>query len=544
MWSPTKSLAVALVLMLSCGFALAADAESTARLRSSLEDHFVLLPLSDGLLLQPLVPGAGPRTVEISDSAVALDGQRVGTDELRLRLGEEAAELVLAAADLDDEDLQGLLSVEALPEVQIEAAPEVPDEEFDTDESAEDSAADDAFADRSEARREVAEARAEKAAERARRAAKHKYRRTGDSEFAVGGSVIVDTDEVTEDVLVIGGFLKVEGRVVGDATVMGGSATIEGEVTGDVVAIGGPVRLEDGSNVHGNVTSVGGRVFRDEGARVGGEIEQRPMSANFDFARWSDWRRWDRSNDFHFSPWHWWSGLGWSLVRLLFVAGLAWLALLVAPGPIDRMERRIADEPWKTGLVGLLAQVLFFPVLILVTVFLAISIIGIPLLLVLPFALLALMIASGLGFVAVAGRVGSWARERFGWEIASPYWIVLVGLGLIGGLSIIGDVLDFGVAPMRFMAGMFMFFGAIVSWAACTIGFGAVVLTRFGTADSWNRAEDLVAPLPPVPGFVETFEGESEEFADEDSAHGAVDDAPDEPEEAPEESPESPRDEE
>jgi hypothetical protein len=41
----------------------------------------------------------------------------------------------------------------------------------------------------------------------------------------------------------------------------------------------------------------------------------------------------------------------------------------------------------------------------------------------------------------------------------------------------------------------------VVSWATWTIGFGAVVLTRFGTADSWNRAEEAVEPLPPVPSY-------------------------------------------
>ena len=534
MLSPTRSLAAAFVVAcLGCGFSAAADFESSAQLRESLEEHFVLLPLSDGLVLQPLAEGEGPRAVEISNSGVALDGQAVGADELRLRLGDEAAELVLAAADLDDDALEALLTATPVEDSTAEV-PEA-DVENEADSVEAEAAALEAEAlaleEEYESARDRAR-RAEKRVERARRTKANRHRRTGDSEFAFGSSVTVDRDEVTDDVLVMGGFLKVQGRVNGDATVMAGSATIEGEVTGDVTAIGGPVRLESGSYVQGKVTSVGGRVFRDEGARVGGEIEQVPMSANFDFARWGDWRRWDRSHDFHMSPWHWWSGIGWSLVKLLFVIGLAWLALLLAPGPIDRMERRIEAEPWKTGLVGLLTQVLFFPMVIMLTVFLAISIIGIPLLLILPFALLGLMIVAGLGFVAVAGRVGGWAQERFGWQLGSPYWVVLVGLGLIGSLSIVGDLLDFGVAPMRFIAGMFMFFGAIVSWAACTIGFGAAVLTRFGTADSWNRAEEMAATLPPIPGAAELVADQGDLPSVEDLELDGDDEAPGEEPEA------------
>lgn len=513
MWSPTKSLiaarslaaACAVALCLASGAALAYDYDSPAQLRVDLEERFVLLPLSDGLVLQPIDVGDGPRTVEVSGGFVALDGQAVGTDELRLRLGDEAAEMVLAAAELDTDTLR------RLPTLELTAvAPEAPGAELA--EAAEDEleaeldAVEDEFAELSAAERQEARAKAREAldkarrdVERARREKKRKYRRTGDTEFAIGSSITVDEGEATEDLLVMGGFLKVEGKVDGDATVIGGSATIEGVVTGDLTAIGGPIRLEDGAYVKGDVTSVGSRVYQDENARVDGDVEQVPLNANFDFGNWGDWRRWDRSYEYQVSPWHWWSGLGWSLVKLLFLVGLAWLALLIAPGPIDRMERRIEAQPWKTGLVGLLAQVLFFPILIMLTVFLAISIIGIPLLLILPFALLGLAIVAFLGFVAVAGRFGSWVEERFDWRVGSPYWVVLLGLAVIFGLSLIGELLDFGVAPMRFIAGMFMFFGAIVSWAALTIGFGAVVLTRFGTAESWNRAEELTAPLPTDP---------------------------------------------
>jgi hypothetical protein len=490
MLSRGKSILVALSVALAAFAAAGAvEFDSPAALRADLEQTFEWLQLSNGIVLTPRDGGSGPRAIEVTGSAIALDGTEVGEDELRLRLGDESAELVLALVGLDEEARRQMLASPAAPAEDESVVVVTEDEavEVATGES-------DAAADR-----------------RDRREKKRHYRRSGDSEVVFGSSLTVDEDETTDDVLVVGGVLKVKGRVDGDATVMGGSATIEGEVVGDLTSIGGPIRLEDGSHVHGDVTSVGSRVYQDDGAQVDGRVEMVAFSPDLSFGPWKDWRRWsghDRSYDFNFSPWGWWTGIGWGLVKLIFLAGLAWVSLLVAKGPIERMERRVAAEPWKTGLVGLLAQVLFFPMIIMLTVFLAISIIGIPLLLVLPFALLGLCIVGWLGFVAVAGRVGGWTEERFGWRLGNPFWLVLVGFGLIAALSIIGDLLNFGIAPMRFVAGMFMFFGAIVSWAAWTIGFGAAVLTRFGTADSWNRAEELVAPLPPVPSYTETYEAE------------------------------------
>lgn len=467
----------------------AADLETLVELRANLEESFDLIPLSGGVLLRPHADG-GPRAVEVSGRTIALDGEAVGTDELRLRLGDEASELVLAVFELELDERQALL--QATAEVAVELAEE------------ETTAAPAAAA---EAAREQAKVVAEEArsrAERAREQAK-KRRHRGDSEVAFAGSITVEEDEVTDDVLVVGGFLEVAGRVEGEATVIGGSATISGEVTGDVTAVGGSVRLEDGARVHGDVVSVGGTVDRAAGARVDGDIEQVPFNTGMTFGPWSQWWDWrDRSHrdhDFSFdwSPWRWWRGMGWRLVKLLFFAGLAWIALLVARRPIERMERRIAREPWKTGLVGLLAQVLFFPMLIMLIVFLAISIIGIPLILVVLLALPVLVLIAWLGYVAVAGRVGGWFSRRFGWNVDSPFWAVLVGLVVICSLSLVGNLLNFGVTPMRFVAGMFLFFGAVVSWATWTIGFGAVVLTRFGSADSWHRADGAVAPLPPIP---------------------------------------------
>ncbi|MEZ5333000.1 MAG: polymer-forming cytoskeletal protein [Thermoanaerobaculia bacterium] len=291
--------------------------------------------------------------------------------------------------------------------------------------------------------------------------------------------------------------MRVDGKVDGDAVALGGPVTIDGEVTGDVSSVGGSVHLESHADVHGDVVSVGGQVTRDPGAHVGGRIEEVPF-------RWhvsGDWKdAWldGRDYSFDFSPWHHWMRVGWRVFWVLFVALLASIALLVARRPIERMERRIEHEVWKAGLTGLLAQVLAIPVLVLVCVVLAISVIGIPVLLLVPFALVFIALAAFGGFVAMARVIGRWLERRFGRDLGGPYAELLAGLAMVYVFSLVGHLLNAGPLPLRFMAGMSLVIGTLIWYAAWTIGFGASILTRFGTAASWERPRDR-EPLPPVP---------------------------------------------
>ena len=114
-------------------------------------------------------------------------------------------------------------------------------------------------------------------------------------------------------------------------------------------------------------------------------------------------------------PWHDWHWLGdtvrnpfggsfdlvATLVRIGLVGLLAALMIAVLPSSVRRVADRVSAEPWRAGLVGLAAQLLFVPLLIITIVVLAVSIIGIPLLLLVPF---------GLIFVAVALVMDSPAR--------------------------------------------------------------------------------------------------------------------------------------
>lgn len=458
--------------------------------REVLEDSFRTLPIEEGWLLQPLDEALGIRTIEVTPDRLVIDGQRISSDELEARLGDLAPPILELRAALNDSEPSG----EESWELEVEARADAESSDDDSH-----------------------------AAKVLRKVRHRAHRDRSDSQVVVGSDLTVEEDEVYRDIVVFGGRLTVAGQVIGDAVAIGGSAEVSGEITGDLAVVGGSIELAEGARVMGDVVSVGGSVQRADAVEVAGQVIEVPFGPSFNFGNfrksWGDWDwDWDRQVDLSDEAKKWsrharWFGLfevGWELIGLLFLALLACLVFLVARNPVERIARKVSDEPWKSGLVGLLTQILCVPVLVLVFVVLLISIIGIPLLLLLPFAVLGLVVVAFLGFTSVAYRIGSWTQERFGWSFESSYVTLLLGVGLIEVLSLIGEVLSLGPGPIKFFAAMFILFGCLVSYLAWTIGLGGAVLTRFGTwggptdpAYSSPVAPPPTPPLPPAPDWEE-----------------------------------------
>lgn len=452
-------------------------------LRGNVLETYDVVILSRGLLLEPLDEEADFRVLEVTAEGLALDGEEITEEELFDRLGEEQAELIVGLSELEVSELRVLFQgvgfdvPEAERTIEATVRIEVEDSDEDTAEPTEKT---------------------------------HKK----DSQVIIGSSLTVDEDEIARDVLVIGGQLEVLGEVIGDAVTIGGPLRVSGEVSGDAAAIGGSVYLESGALVSGDAVSVGGTVEREDDVTVKGQVTEVPFGPSLKFGAfpWSSlWRDRDLEEIDHawrFSPMRVAMGAFWKIFGMVILALLACLALLLARNPVARMERRVVAEPWKSGLVGLVAQILFLPLLILVVVVLAVSIIGIPLLLLVPFAVFALVVIGFLGLVAVAHRLGQILQQRFGWKIDSPYLVVALGVVTIQIWGVIGSLFDVGWGPLKFVAVMFFLFSAIVKYVAWTVGFGAALLTRFGTSETWGGAAS--APLPAAPST--PMEGEAEDF--------------------------------
>jgi hypothetical protein len=153
--------------------------------------------------------------------------------------------------------------------------------------------------------------------------------------------------------------------------------------------------------VRGDVTSVGGRIDQSPGATINGGIHEVRMD-----------RRTFTSTRPVLRPLAAWNPFtGW--FKLFGTAApraghaVAMLVALVAARPSSGLARAL-QEPWLSG-HGPLAQLLFVPVLVLTVVILAVSLIGIPLLVLVPFGVIAFLLAVLIGFTGVALRLGRWA---------------------------------------------------------------------------------------------------------------------------------------
>ena len=72
------------------GSAAAQAGPDAAALRGRIERRFDVLPLRDGFVLRPKSTATGVRAIEVTDDAIALDGEAATGAELRRRLGGDA----------------------------------------------------------------------------------------------------------------------------------------------------------------------------------------------------------------------------------------------------------------------------------------------------------------------------------------------------------------------------------------------------------------------------------------------------------------------
>jgi hypothetical protein len=172
--------------------------------------------------------------------------------------------------------------------------------------------------------------------------------------------------------------------------------------------------------------------------------------------------------------------------------------VLTAQRPLARIEARVVADPWRSALAGLLTLILFVPLLVVVCVILAISVIGIPLLVLVQFVVLLFCVAMLVGYAAVALCLGHWLDRRFGWQLRSPYMAALVGVAAIEIWTLLGDGLDIFGGPIAVLAALVLAFGFVVVAGAWIVGLGAVVLTRLG-ASTAPPPEAAPAPLSPPP---------------------------------------------
>ncbi len=491
--------------------AVPVTAADRAALRRDIERLYEVLPTHDGVLLRPRSQRLGVRTIELAGDDMSVNGNRLSAAVLREWLGNAQADPVIRLSQLDPASRRALfdikseapgaagqppLAVPAVPAPAVPAAPPalgsppapaagVQGSESDDGEEVQGSAAAD------ETANDAADDETPKPGSRSRRAG------SGDI-VRFAGSVTVRPGENPQEVTAIAGSVTVDGEVSGDVVAVGGSCTINGRVGGSVTAVGGSVRLGPQAEVMGDISSVGGIIDRAPGARVHGSVSE--VSALGAVGH----------RDGYGTPWAFlpFAGVGLlieTITKILLLALLVCLVLLVARPTVERIALRVGAEPGRAGLTGVLSQLAFLPLFVVVTVLLAITVIGCALYLLYPFAFIALLLAGLVGYTAVALRLGGWAEARFGWRYTSPYMMAIAGVALIEFLPFLGRMLGLIglLAPLTIAA---RGFGFLIEYLAWTIGFGAVVLDFLaaGGFRQWRRPGTAVvvpvaSTIPPPP---------------------------------------------
>ena len=448
-----RSVAIALALAavpMATTAQTSAPSSADVELRRQVTARFAVVPLKNGLALSG---ATSDRRVEIDNGVVMAGGVPLSGDELRRRLGADAA-LVVRLSYLDNAALRRLFAPppaaptatpapNASPAVVTPAAPPAtpappPPVVFDRPSPAE---------------------------------AERVYRRTG-ARLALGQSIVIAEDEdVTESVIAVGGSVRVDGRV-----------------RDELVVIGGSLELTPTAEVRGDITVVGGQVTIAPGARHTGELHH-GMARGFPGWAWPTVR------------WSWidlggaarWLSLAGTLTRVALLGLAVALLTVVARGRVTRIGAVAAATPVRAGLIGLATQVLFIPALVVLALVMAVTIVGLPLVaIVMPLAVVVMCAAMVLGFTSLAHRLGQAIGRRAGWATETAVWAGVLGMAVIVLPTILARLVGMAPESARAITMALLVVGTAMEYVAWTIGLGAAVMTGLGT---WAI---VPPPLPPA----------------------------------------------
>ena len=229
---------------------------------------------------------------------------------------------------------------------------------------------------------------------------------------------------------------------VKEVVVFGANITINGTVQKDVVAIGGDVLLGPTAKVGKEVISIGGAIHKEPGAHIGDnevELNIPGLSSLIGFSTTTNW-------------------VGWALTFKIFsfigFVALALVIVAVIPKPFGLISTNVQQNTLKAILLGVLGLVALVPL----AIFLAITIIGLPLV---ALEIFIVGIAFLVGYIAIAQLVGDKIAVLLKRPALNALWVTLLGLltlWLIGWVPVIGSV---------------------VKAVAILLGFGGVLATLF-----------------------------------------------------------------
>jgi hypothetical protein len=252
--------------------------------------------------------------------------------------------------------------------------------------------------------------------------------------------------------------------VQGDVVVVGGTLTISGKVLGKAVAVAGNLKIDDSGVVEGDALSFGGHVQREGDAQITGQ--------EIDFGRLIPGVEGVREA----APY---LNIVMLALRLLIMGVLA-LILLALMG--DRLDQMCAQcrggliRPFTMGMIWLLVTLFLFLIL---SFTLALTIIGIPVVILLGAILAALVLAAYFVTCRLLGerilRVLRPGSEPFNWQS------ILLGLIVLEGPAILLVVFVLIFSPGGEGMALARNVDLVLKFLALSLGYGCVIGSRFGS---------------------------------------------------------------
>lgn len=277
------------------------------------------------------------------------------------------------------------------------------------------------------------------------------------------------SSDSSDDLVVFGGQHQVvkEGQEVsGDLVVIGGSAEVYGKVDGDAVALGGKIYIAPQGHVDGSLVNVGGVIDNQSntpqghggGPMVPPPPTEQPVQPEVPEPATS------------------WFASGWTMFFFID-ALLAFMAFLLFPGRTRSATEHLLDNPVLAGMLGFFSPI----ILAVVVIALAITVIGIPLI---PLAVLITVAGYLIGKAAIAEFLGGRLVHSIKGTPPTAATTVFFGLLIFFVLSAITG-----------------WVGIVFYFCIAALALGASLYMLMRTAQAYRRAHSPAPPTAPPPTF-------------------------------------------
>ena len=329
--------------------------------------------------------------------------------------------------------------------------------------------------------------------------------------FASGSSVTL-RGQAQGDVHVSGFDVDVETRTAGDLYAMGATVTVRAEIAEDLSAMGFSVRTSQGAETAGNarllgqtvtidgpvggaLTAMGSEVFLN--AAIDGDAwivaetitygPEAVISGRLNYSSTSEitppervisadrvsFERLDRSEAFSSAreTWHhmeypvfptFASIFAGFLITLAFFVIVGAIFLTFLPKPVERLRGSISERPGLIFLVGVIGLSILFGMVPIT----AMTVVGLPLV---PFVLLAIVLAWTLGYILAAYAAGMRVWQAFGGQEEPSIWgrlaalaIAVIAIAILNFIPFIGWVANYTLVLLGIGAMTHMLFERLI----------------------------------------------------------------------------------